>query len=190
MAQVAMFETQRLIIRPFDDTDAGAIFSLVYACPEVRDRWTNFRGTLAEFEHGPFQTGRNWRIRDGFGYWALVRKLDDSMIGLMGFQNHAHEDMQWLVMPGGMRDVGRIPGRIDAELTYALGKSYWGAGYAREAGHFLIDYGFRILGIDRIINAIDKNNVRSYELMKRLGFRFVDNGNPDDVIGVLERQLG
>ena len=108
------------------------------------------------------------------------------LLGLMGFQNHANENMDWLLMPDGARNVGHIPGVLDVELTYALGKDHWRQGYATEAGRVLIEYGFAYLGIDRIINVISPTNFRSRNLMLRLGFVFLDNGNPDDAIGLLE----
>jgi RimJ/RimL family protein N-acetyltransferase len=182
-----MLETRRLIIRLFEPGDVEAIYERVYADPEVRDPWSAFRGTLSEFQER-FRTGRLWLgAPDGFGYRALTRKQDGELVGLMGFQNHAEDDMDWLLMPDGSRNVGHIPGVIDAELTYALGKPYWGQGYATEAGRALIAYGFETLGIDRVINAISPTNARSHALMTRLGFRFLDNGRPEDVIGLLEK---
>jgi RimJ/RimL family protein N-acetyltransferase len=180
-----MFETERLHIRPFDITDTADIYQLVYADSEVRAGWSSFAGTLNEFRER-FRTGKNWTIHEGFGYWALVRNADDRLLGLMGFQNHADEPMDWLLMPDGSRNVGHIPGCVDAELTYALGKPYWRQGYATEAGYTLLEYGFKKIGIDRVINAISPTNIRSRNLMVRLGFTFLDNGNPEDVIGLLE----
>jgi RimJ/RimL family protein N-acetyltransferase len=181
-----MLETPRLALRRFRPDDCQAIYRLVYGDPEVRDHWSAFRGTLEEFGER-FATGRLWLgSTDGFGYRALQRKQDGALLGLMGFQNHGEESMDWLLMPDGSRTVGHIPGLIDAELTYALGRPYWGQGYATEAGEAMIGYGFAELGIDRIINAISHENRRSRELMRRLGFVFLDNGNPDDVIGLRE----
>lgn len=183
-----MLETERLRIRPFADTDVEAIYGLVYADAEVRRSWSGFDGSLDEFRER-FRADRNWSIRDGFGYRALDRKTDGQLMGLMGFQNHADDAMDWLLMPYGSRNVGQLPGCVDAELTYALGKAYWGQGYAAEAGRALLDYGFRQIGIDRVINAISPDNVRSRRLMIRLGFTFLDNGNPEDVIGLLENPV-
>ena len=180
-----MLDTERLIIRPFAPGDGETIYGLVYADPEVRDPWSAFRGTLREFEER-FRTSRLWLgTPDGFGYRAVVRKSDRELLGLIGFQNHAEDAMDWLLMPDGSRNVGHIPGVTDAELTYALGKAHWGQGYATEAGHAMITHGFTTLGINRIINAISPANQRSRALMTRLGFQFLDNGRPEDVIGLL-----
>lgn len=180
-----MFVTERLFLRPFAEPDIAMIYHLVYADPAVRMAWSTFDGSLDAFATR-FHTASNWRIINGFGYWAVTRAADHHLLGLMGFQNHADEPMDWLVMPDGSRNVGHIPGCLDAELTYAFGRAYWQRGYAAEAGHRLLAYGFQQLAIDRVINAISPTNHRSYALMLRLGFTFVHNGNPEDVIGVLE----
>jgi RimJ/RimL family protein N-acetyltransferase len=183
-----MLETQRLRIRPFLPTEADAIYHLVYADAEVRIPWSGYQGTLEEFRQR-FQTDKLYTGSggDNLHYYALVRKADETLLGLMGFQDHANSDMSWLLMPDGSRNVGHIPGCLDVELTYALGKAYWGQGYATEAGAALIAYGLAELDIDRIINAISPTNFRSRNLMLRLGFEFVDNGNPEDAIGILAR---
>ncbi len=185
-----MLETECLLIRPFLPEDADAIYALIYADPDVKQHWSAYKGTLEEFR-AHFQADKLYAgpKRDNLHYNALVRKEDGVLLGLMGFQNHANEDMDWLLMPDGSRNVGHISGVLDVELTYALGKDHWGQGYATEAGRALIEYGFAHLGIDRIINAISPTNFRSRNLMLRLGFAFVDNGNPDDVIGLLENPV-
>lgn len=182
-----MLETERLLIRPLLPLDADAIYTLVYADPAVKEHWSGYKGSLEDFRErfrtDKLYTGPN---TDGMHYYALVHKEDGILLGLMGFQNHANEDTTWLLMPDGARNVGHIPGVLDVELTYALGKSYWGHGYATEAGKTLIAHGLTQLGIHRIINAISPTNLRSRNLMLRLGFDFLDNGNPDDAIGMLE----
>lgn len=180
-----MLDTERLRIRPFGAADADEIYRLVYADAAVRGHWSAFTGTPGEFRER-FAASRLWNGQDNFGYRALVRKDDSALLGLMGFQDHGWDDMTWLRMPDGSRNVGHISGLRDAELTYALGKAYWGNGYATEAGHALIAYGFDVLNIDRIINAISPDNFRSRSLMTRLGFQFLDNGNPNDIIGLLQ----
>jgi RimJ/RimL family protein N-acetyltransferase len=181
---VKTLETERLVIRPFVEADIEGIYRLVYADPDVRRGWSSFTGGLEAFRER-FPTSRVWTSPDEFGYRALVRREDNVLLGLMGFQDHGWDDMTWLLMPDGSRNVGHIPGVLDVELTYALGKAYWGHGYATEAGQAMVAYGLRELDIDRIINAISPTNRHSYALMVRLGFTFLDNGNPEDVIGML-----
>ena len=183
-----MLETERLLICPFLPAEADAIYALVYADLEVKQPWSGYQGTREDFRER-FRTDKLYTgiSMNGLHYYALVRKADNTLLGLMGFQDHADGNTDWLRMPDGSCNVGHIPGVLDVELTYALGKDYWGQGYAREAGSALIPYGFAHLGIDRILNAISPANLRSRNLMLRLGFVFLDNGNPEDAIGLLEK---
>ncbi len=182
-----MLETERLLIRPFMPADVDTIYALVYADPEVRKHWSGWVGGIEEFRER-YQTDKLFTGVDAgdFRYNAVVRKEDRVVLGLIGFQNHADDDMDWLLMPDGSRNVGHIPGVLDVELTYAMGTEHWGRGYATEAGQVMIEYGFSKLGIDRVINAISPDNFRSRDLMIRLRFTFLDNGNPLDKIGMLE----
>lgn len=86
------------------------------------------------------------------------------------------EDMSWLALeshPG--HKVGGDTAFIEAELTSALGRRYWGQGYATEMGGKLVEFRFTSLGIHRIINGVRANNDRSIGLMRRLGFRVEPN---------------
>jgi ribosomal-protein-alanine N-acetyltransferase len=79
--------------------------------------------------------------------------------------------------------------RVEVELSYALGRPYWGNGYATEAGRALVAYAFGTLGLARIAYGVDGANTRSVGVMRRLGFRLERNLHADgagDVVGVLD----
>lgn len=182
-----MLVTERLTIRPFAPDDCDEMYALVYADLTVSSRWSGYKGDLETFRER-YKIDKLY-LGEGSGsfhYNAVVRREDGVLLGLIGFQNHADDDMTWLLMPDGSRNVGHIPGVLDVELTYALGEAHWSQGYGTEAGLAMIEYGFSELGINRIINAITPTNDRSRNLMLRLGFTFLDNGCPDDAIGMLE----
>ncbi len=181
-------ETERLLIRPFTIDDLEEIYQLVYADRRVKDTWSLLQGTPDEikvrFVH------RHIRRADDFGFKAVTRRQDEQLLGLMGFQRYEpDEDLSWLVFehtPSRWRD----PGLIEVELTYALGYAYWGQGYATEAGRAMIDYGFRRMGIARIVNSALGDNAHSINLMRRLGFTLQKNHSPlydpPEALGILE----
>ena len=185
-------EAERLILRPFDAGDVEDLYRPVYADPGVRGAWSGYRESLAQFRYR-FAEGGVWRVLDGFGFRAVVLKDGGVLLGLMGFQRH--QDEPRIVFGDGARPLASDPGRVDVELTYALGRDYQKRGYATEAGAALIAEGFDRLGIDRIVNWVDPHNTDTIGLMTRLGFRIEPNRNPDDlarsgassVLGVLER---
>lgn len=57
------------------------------------------------------------------------------------------------------------------EIGYTVARPHQGRGYATEAVEGLLRYGFDILGLHRIRALVDCENVPSYALLERLGFR-------------------
>ncbi len=177
------------------------IYQLVYADREVNEAWSGYSGSLNEFRQR-FATDTVFHVDDGFGFLALVLKENHLLVGLMGFQRYQiGEDTSFMVFEDPNDEIGRAPASIEVELTYALGREYWGHGYATEAGRAMIAFGFQHLSITRIVNAVIAHKKhRSRRLMERLGFRIVRNLNPaymtsgpyqgsPGVIGILEHSV-
>lgn len=173
-------ETERLILRPFTESDVDEAYRLVYADSDVREAWSGYSATLAEFRER-FATDPVWHAEGGFGFLAAVLKEGDQLLGLMGLQKYEPGEDTSFMLPEDPADaVGADPDATEVELTYALGREHWGHGYATEAGRALIAYGFQELGVQRIVNAvIVHERHRSLDLMRRLGFRIVKNLNPE-----------
>ncbi|MFW5768805.1 MAG: GNAT family N-acetyltransferase, partial [Spirochaetota bacterium] len=75
-----------------------------------------------------------------FDLWPLIEKDSSSIIGHCGLIEKTVEQKEVI------------------ELVYVLHPSVWGRGYAREIGRALIEYGFRELGLPRIVALIDPGN--------------------------------
>jgi ribosomal-protein-alanine N-acetyltransferase len=58
------------------------------------------------------------------------------------------------------------------KIGYAIRADRWGHGYATDAAHALIGFGFHNLGLHRISAAIGPDNVASITLVKRLGMQY------------------
>jgi RimJ/RimL family protein N-acetyltransferase len=56
-------------------------------------------------------------------------------------------------------------------LGYWVGRPYWGNGYGREAVAAVIDYGFRILGIETIRAYTDPSNAPSQKVLLHCGLK-------------------
>ncbi|MEO3923888.1 GNAT family N-acetyltransferase [Micromonosporaceae bacterium B7E4] len=59
-----------------------------------------------------------------------------------------------------------------AKLGYAIHADHWGHGYATDAAHTLINYGFEALDLHRITAAIGPENAGSIAVAKRLGMQY------------------
>ena len=58
-----------------------------------------------------------------------------------------------------------------AEISYDLGKGYWGEGYGSEVVLTLIDYWFHGLGMNRVEAKVDPRNSQSIKLLETVGFQ-------------------
>jgi len=173
--------TERLLLRPFTAAD-GAIHDLVYGDAEVA---VPFAGGVRTAEET-----REWLVCrmvqarvDELGFWALERRDDAALLGLAALQAYVAE---WIVWPD---DPEPRHNRIEVEYSYALGRQFWGHGYVTEAGRAVVDHAFGRLRLPRLAYAVDGANARSIGVMRRLGFRRIENLHPDGAdsyLGVLE----
>jgi RimJ/RimL family protein N-acetyltransferase len=177
-------ETSRLVLRFFARTDEE-IHPLVFADPEVAVPFCRTTRTLEQV--------RDWLVcravqatTDEFGFWAVERRADGALLGLVGLQAYVPD---WIVWPD---DPEATYHRIEVETSYAFGRVHWNHGYATEATRAVLDYAFGVLRLRRIAYAVDAANTRSVHLMRRLGFRELANLHPDaegDFLGVLDNDL-
>ena len=58
-----------------------------------------------------------------------------------------------------------------AKLGYAIRADHWGHGYATDAAHTMISFGFQQLGLHRISAAIGPDNAASVAVVTRLGMQ-------------------
>ncbi|MEM2478624.1 MAG: GNAT family protein [Candidatus Pacearchaeota archaeon] len=59
-----------------------------------------------------------------------------------------------------------------AELSYWLGKAYWGKGIMKEAIRLILNFGFKKLRLVRIHARVMHPNIRSAKLLEKCGFHF------------------
>jgi RimJ/RimL family protein N-acetyltransferase len=141
--------TDRLTLRKFRVSDASRVEELAGA-REVAEMTLNipypYESGLAEEW---FQSHQD-DFESGEGVvFALIRKDNLELIGAMGliFTPRFHR----------------------AELGYWIGKPYWGLGYATEAAHEIVRYGFEERGLNRIYATHMTKNPASGRVMQKLG---------------------
>jgi aminoglycoside 6'-N-acetyltransferase len=76
-------------------------------------------------------------------------------------------------VPGLIGDVGvnLHDNRMQAEIGFTLAAAYQGHGYATEAVRRVLDHLFTDRGLHRVSAECDARNVRSAQLLERVGFR-------------------
>jgi ribosomal-protein-alanine N-acetyltransferase len=162
-------ETERLLLRPFTMDDLDALHRTVYGDPE--NRWSK-GGRTREYT----QEVLTLKVHGlgTFGSLAIECRHDST---LMGFVDLSPFVTSWIVF----EDAADSPYcSLEVELAYVLGREYWGNGYATEACRAMIGYTFEVLKLPRIVNSIAPDNIRSINVVKRLGYYPVNNLDPDD----------
>jgi ribosomal-protein-alanine N-acetyltransferase len=147
--------TERLILRPFDESDLEAYTDMLMA-PEVHRAFhlpTTF--TRADAWLGMAAWRGQWELR-GSGQWALEDRATGRFVGRAGL--HRPELPDW---PG-------------LEVGWSLHPDQWGRGYATEAGARSIAYAFEALAVDEVFSVILPENVRSQAVAGRLGLSLID----------------
>ena len=146
-----MIETQRLVIRPWQEADR-ALFADMGADPQVM---AHFPSMLSRAESDALVDRIRAMMADqGFGLWAVARRDNGAFIGFCGL------------------NIVNFPCPVEGEIEigWRLARSGWGQGFAREAAQACLDWGFGH-GIQRITSFTVPANTRSWGLMQRLGLQ-------------------
>lgn len=144
----APIETERLLLRPFRESDAEAFFE---CCQNP-----NIGNNAGWKPHGSLEESQEI-LRSVFisqsGIWAIILKEDGRLIGSVG------------IIPDPKRENPQA-----RMLGYWLDESHWGKGYMTEAVQSVLDYGFNTLQLSLITANCYPHNERSQQVLKRHGF--------------------
>ena len=145
-----IYKTDRLILRPFADTDFDAVYSYA-SCPENLAYILWEPDTAEDTRVFLRQAADAFRQKPQFLYsFAAVRQSDRRLIG--GCELH-------------------LENADTAEIGWILHLDCWRQGYGTEMGRFLLELGFRTLGLRRISAHCDIDNVGSWKIMEKIGMR-------------------
>ena len=145
-------ETDRLLLRRFQISDAPDFFRNITSDPEVSRflTWENLHSTA---------------------------KTEDLLKDFISRYENP-ERYCWAIV---MKDTGEVIGTIAAptvknrtaalEVTYAIGKAWWGKSITAEALQAVMDFLFDRVGANRIEAGHDVNNPASGRVMQKVGMR-------------------
>lgn len=146
-----MLETERLLIRPFSESDLDRLIEMRTA-PEV---YQYLGGTKMQ---NPESLARRLQFyiecyeKFGFAMSAMIWKETGEMIGWSGIQP--------------------LDGTDEIEVGYGMIKEFWGRGIGFEAAKAWVTYGFEIAGLERIVAVAYPENKASWRIMEKLGMRY------------------
>ena len=78
-----------------------------------------------------------------------------------------HKEKNKLIGWCGLGPLEFEPAQI--EIYYGLSRDFWGKGFATEASKALLDYGFRVIGLDKIVAIVMPENVASKKVIEKMG---------------------
>jgi ribosomal-protein-alanine N-acetyltransferase len=149
MKQQPTLQTNRLILRPFEKTDAKEVQLL------AGDR--SIADTTLEIPH-PYEDGmaEQWisthqaKFEAGeMAHFAITLRETNGLIGAIR--------------------LTIVPRFERAELGYWIGNPYWENGYCTEAARTVLEYGFTTLKLNRIHAHHFKRNPASGRVLERVG---------------------
>ncbi len=145
-------ETPRLILREFKKGDLKAVHA--YSSLDEVSRYLVW---------GPNTLNQSKEAIDGFldDQRARPREIFDVAITL--------KPKREVVGGVGIRITDRD--NLTGELGYTLHPEFWGFGIATEASYAMLEAGFSMLGLQRIVAHCDQRNKASARVMERLGMR-------------------
>jgi len=155
-----LLETDRLRIRQFQDSDLESFFDYRND-PEVA-RYQGWNVPYPREKALAFIAEMSAKEPSARGEWfqaAIEEVSTGEMIGDVAFFLKK-DDPQ-------------------AYIGYSIARQYWRKGYGMESVRRLLDYLFGELDLHRVIAITDVENVASFRVLKRIGFRceghFVEN---------------
>jgi RimJ/RimL family protein N-acetyltransferase len=142
--------TGRLLLRPFDDSDADVLWAL-HGNAHVLRYWDS--PPWEDPERATRFLANCRRLADeGTGARVAVDRLEDGAF------------VGWCALMDWNRDFR------SARLGYCYGESAWGHGYATEAAEALLQWGFDAMDLNRVQAETDTRNVASARVLEKLGF--------------------
>lgn len=146
--------TKRLVLRTFAETDRERLIALA-GDPVVMRHIGRPTGGTGERTREDAEAMFERLLQRGrtrpYAMWALTERHEDELIGWCGMQD--------------------LPGSDNVEIGWILDSRYWGRGYATEAAHAVLVYGFERVSLETIVAVALPENVKSTNVMRRLGMR-------------------
>ena len=147
-----MLNTERLILRRWEDSDAESLFEYAKD-PEV--------GPIAGWPaHQSVEESRNVirQVLQGKEAYALCLRGDNRAIGAIELKLNGHTDLT-------ERDD-------ECELGYWIGKPFWGQGLVPEAVREILRHAFEDIGMTKVWAGYYEGNDKSKRVQEKCRFRY------------------
>ena len=151
MAKI-LLETDRLVLREIIANDAGFMYKLMNDpawLQFIGDRKIDSVKAAADYISNKIRPSY---AEFGFGFYLVSLKENDTPIGVCG--------------------LVKRPALEHVDVGFAFLPEFRSKGYGYESAMGIMKYANETLGIDYIVAITDLDNIRSINLLKKLGLRF------------------
>lgn len=162
--------TERLILRELNPNDALDFYNLNLN-PNVIKYTGNTAFKNVEEARDFLENYKDY-ILNGYGRWAVIHKASNEFLGWCGLKFDEMEN--------------------ETDIGFRFFEEEWGKGYATEAAHGCIQYGFNTLKLKRIIGRAMKANKASIKVLEKIGLvyeRDVEFDGKEAVIYKIEKYI-
>lgn len=155
-----ILETDRLILRPLELSDAEAMFAMDNNPKVHQYLWQTPTQEIAETLK-IIEYVRSQYERNNIGRFATILKETGKFIGWTGIKfidDHTENGNT------NFYDYG-----------YRLSEEFWGKGFATETSYAWLDYGFKVMNIDKMNAYTHFDNGASNHILKKIGMQFIED---------------
>lgn len=146
-----MLETERLILRTIDESDAALQYR-TFNTPAVMEHLGGVK-ELHEIE-AKHAKAMQLYAREGCSFLMLIEKATGECVGHAGIKRVDH--------PG-------APNPGDHEIGWLIREDRWRRGYAYEAMRAVLDWAFGRVDAPFVVAITNPSNIGSWKLMEKLG---------------------
>lgn len=146
-------ETERLLLRELRASDAAGLVRMLGDATVTA--WLFAGQPMTEAEARAFIEREFVFGRSALGLGLLCERESGAVVGFAG------------LIPCTCYGTG------DVEFGFALKAECWGRGYATESGRAQLEFGFRELGLERMLALAHPDNSASLQVLEKLGMTFV-----------------
>ena len=148
-------ETERLLLRPLELSDAESMF-LLDSNPNVHKFLGNNPVKTIEESIGYIQNIQNQYQTNGIGRFAVILKESGAFIGWSGIKFITEKEND----------------HIDFyEIGYRFREEFWGNGYAYESAKAWYDYAFQELKVGSLYASAHIDNSGSRKILEKIGLQ-------------------
>lgn len=150
-----LFETERLVIREIEISDADFVFELLNTPKWLKNIGDRNVNTLHDAEDYIRNKVIHFYKSNGFGFYLLTLKESLIPIGITGFAKRIYLNYE---------DIG-----------FAMLPQFEGKGYSYEATKVCLSYGIEKLGFKKVLGITSLDNIPSQKLLEKLGLVYKKN---------------